>query len=134
MLKISTKKIDSDNINEGVWVNYSDGVRFKVRQLTGDAIRMIRQPFVSMEMGLNKSSRRLEKVEKVDQEALDDALATYLIEAWEGIGDEDGNVLPDNLDSRQAILNQLPLREFIWETAQSLEVYSRKKREADLKN
>jgi hypothetical protein len=133
MLKISTKKFDPANLPEGVWVTYSEGVRFKVRKLTSDSTRAIRKPFVRLELELNPSSRRLEHVEKVDNDGLDDALAEYLIEAFEGIGDDNG-ILPNTPESRKAILNQPSLREFIWEASQSLEIVSQEKREDDLKN
>lgn len=134
MLKISTKKFDPANWPEGVWATYADGVRFKIRKLTGDAIRELRRPYTRQEMELNPASRRMEQVEKIDSEKFDEVLAGYLIEVFEGIGDDDGRVLPDSPESRKAILNIPVLRDFIWAAAQSLEIAQQEKADADVKN
>lgn len=133
MIKINTKKFDAQNQPEGVWITYSDGVRFKIRKLTNDALREIRKPFVRIEMELDQKTRSMKQVEKVNEDKLNDAITTYLIEAFEGIGDENGAPLPDNLASRQAIINQPVLSDFIWAAAQSLEIAQQQKEQEEIK-
>lgn len=134
MLKISTKKFDPANWPEGVWGTYAPGVRLKIRKLTSDAIGGIRKPFVRLEMEVDKASRRMMPVEKVETDAFDDALTNYLIEAYEGLGDDEGNPLPDDLASRKAIMNDLTLRDWIWAFAQSQEVIAQAAHEDEIKN
>lgn len=134
MLKISTKKFDPQNWPEGAWADYAPGVRFRVRPLTSDAIAALRAPFVQVKMEVDPASRQMKQVEKVDNEAFNDALSTYLIAGWEGLGDDNGAPLPDNLESRQAILNQLPLKDFIWAAAQTLEAAAQSRKEEEIKN
>ncbi len=134
MLKISTKKFDPANWPEGVWGTYAPGVRLKIRKLASDVIQELRKPHVRLEMEVDKISRRMMPVEKVDSEAFDDALTTYLIEAWEGLGDEEGRLLEDSLASRKAIMNDLTLRDWIWAFAQSQELIAERQKEAEVKN
>jgi hypothetical protein len=134
MLKISTKKFDPANLPEGVWVTYSEGVRFKIRKLTGDALKALRKPFVTTSLEFNLSSRRMEQAEKLDIEKYDDALVEFIIEGFENLGDESGNMLPDSLESRRAIMNIPALREFIWESASTLDLLQQQKQEEKVKN
>lgn len=134
MLKINTQKFDPANWPEGTWIAYTEGVRFKVRKLTAEALREIRKPHVRLEMELNPVTRRMEQVEKLDAEKFDDALTDYLLEDFEGIGDENGNVLAANLANKKAILNMPVLRDFIWAAAQAIEVAGDQRTEQAVKN
>jgi hypothetical protein len=134
MLIINTKKYDPEKIPEGVWFSYADGVRVKIRKLTGDVMKELRKPFVRLEMEYNPMSRRMEQSEKIDTEKYDEALSAYIMEEWEGFGDENGNILQNTPESRRAIINIPALREFIWEAATSLDIIAAAKNEEDLKN
>ena len=132
MLKLSKKKFNPEQFPEGVWAQYSEGVRFKIRKITGSAIKELRRPYVRFEMELSPSSRRMEQIEKVDTDKFDDALAMYMIEAFEGVGDEDGNMLSDDLESRKIILDIPVLKDFIWAVSQSIDIAGAVKQEAVL--
>jgi hypothetical protein len=134
MLIINTKKYDPEKKPEGVWFSYADGVRVKIRKLTGDVMKELRKPFVRLEMEYNPMSRRMEQSEKIDTEKYDEALSAYIMEEWEGFGDENGNILQNTPESRRAIINIPALREFIWEAATSLDIIAAAKNEEDLKN
>ncbi|MCK9570058.1 hypothetical protein M0R72_14035 [Candidatus Pacearchaeota archaeon] len=134
MIKISTKKFDPNALPEGVWATFAEGVKLKIRKLTSDALRELRRPHVQYVMELNPTSRRMEQVEKLDSEKFDEALAAYMLEAFDGIGDDDGTPLPDTMDSRRAILNIPQLKEFIWAVAQSLDVAQEERNREAAKN
>lgn len=135
MLKIGKLGFDNENWPEGVWGTFSQGVEIKVRKLTAEAIRELRKPFLKTEMVPNASSRRMELSEQIDnQEKYDDAVTDYLIEDFRGIGDEDGNSLPLDLESKKRIVNHLALKDWIWTFAQSIEACAQEKSEGARKN
>jgi|GEM_PF-1384177 len=136
MLKLGKLgKFDIKNPPEGVWATFSEGVRFKVRKLTAEAAKAIRKPFIKMEMELDPVTRRMVPAEKLtDEEKFNDALASYMIEAFEGVGDEDGNLLSDNVESRRMIFNVPQLRDWIWGLAQSVEIAAANLQESEVKN
>jgi len=72
--------------------------------------------------------------ENVDAQKYDDTLKMYLIQAFKGFGDDDGNVLPDNLESRKALTNDLAVRDFIWARAQAVETIEKAREDAEIKN
>lgn len=134
MLKIAKRGFDLQNPPEGVWGTFSEGVRFKVRKLTSEAAKALRKPHVRLEMELDPGTRRMIQVEKLNEEKFDDALASYMIEAFEGVGDDQGNPLPDDLESRRMIFNIPQLRDWIWALAQSVEIAEAARQEAEIKN
>jgi hypothetical protein len=105
---------------------YSKGVVFYVRPLTGVILRDLREQCTKTRMELNRQSRRMEPVEDVDDAKLEDLLADYILETWEGVEIQagDGGSLPlaVTLESKKLILDQIALREFIWAAAQSLDI------------
>jgi len=130
MLKVDKLGFDNNNWPEGVWGKFAEGVDVKVRKLTAEATRELKKPFIKTEMTVNTLSRRMEPVERIgDPEKYDDALTDYLIEDFTGIGDEAGNPLPVNLESKKRIMNHLPLRDWVWAFAQSVEASVQEKSE-----
>lgn len=134
MLKIGKLGFDPQKWPEGAWGTYQEGVRLKVRKLTNEIMRELRKPFVRVEMELDSRSRRMVPVEKVDLEKLDEALSDYLIEDFEGIGNEDGAVLSVDLESKKRIMNQPALNEWVMAFAQSIEVAQAERQRDELKN
>lgn len=134
MLKIGKLGFDPATPPTGTWGTYQAGVRLKIRKLTGEALRELRRPYVRTEMELDPRSRRMVPAEKVDAEKLDDALADYLIEDFEGIGDEEGLPLPVDLESKRRIMNQPALAEWIMAFANSLEMAQAERHQDELKN
>ena len=117
MLKLEKKTIES----EGKWFEYSEGVEIKIRPLTGQTMKEIRKgvSIVKMEVG---PGRKMIPVEHTDDDKLEDALAEHLIEDFKGIGGSENTALPVNLESKKLILDQIPIREFVWNSAQSLDI------------
>lgn len=122
MLKLSKiGSFDADNPPPGVWGTFAPGVRLKIRKLTAEVVQKLRKKYSKTEMQSDKA-RRMVPVEILDDEqGYDDALTNYIIEAFEGIGDEDGNPLPVTLESKKMVLNHLPLKDWVWAFAQSID-------------
>jgi hypothetical protein len=134
MLKIGKLGFDINNLPEGIWSTFSEGVKFQIRKLTREAAAAIRKPFTKLEMEVDPASRKTVAVEKIEQEGLEDALAMYVIQDFEGVGDDEGNPLPNNLESRKRIMNHPQLRDWIWAVAQSIELISKAEQEEEGKN
>ena len=115
-------KIKKEGSTEGKWFKYSDGVEFKIRPLTGTVMRELRKTAVKINMELDPKTRRMIPVEDVNDEKLEEALADYILEDFKGVGDEAGNVFEPTLENKKLIMDQLPLKDFIWAAAQSLDV------------
>lgn len=125
---IIKKQISIENI-QGQRFEYAKGIVFYVRPLSGAILRNLREQCSKTKMELNRQSRKMEPIEDPDNEKLEELLADYILEKWEGVGGEDGQPLPVTLESKKLILDQLALRGFIWAAAQSLDTS-----EAELKN
>lgn len=133
MLKIGKLGFDPASPPSGTWGTFQAGVRMKIRKLTGEVMRELRKPYVRAEMELDSRSRRMVPVEKLD-EGLDDALADYLIEDFEGLGDEAGQPLPVDLESKKRIMNQPALADWVMAFAHSLEVAQAARQQDERKN
>jgi hypothetical protein len=118
MLILSKKTIDS----EGRWFEYAPGVEIKIRPLTGETLRDVRKPAVKVKMEVDPRSRKMVSAETVDDELLENLLADYLIEDVKGIGGDDGQPLSLTTENKRLILDHIPLREFVWASAQSLDM------------
>lgn len=119
MLKINTK----DNQEEGRWVEYVEGVEFKVRPLTASTIKKLRKPFVTLRMKPDPRSGQMMQVEDFNKkEEFEDALNDYIIEDWKGVGDQAGNLLEATIENKKKILDNIPIRDFIWAAAQSSDI------------
>lgn len=116
MLKIKTGEA------EGKWFKYADGVEFKIRPLTGNVLREIRKPAVKVSMQVDPKTRRMIPIEDVDDDKFDEAVTDYILEDFKGVGDDNGNLFEPTLENKKLIMDQLPLRDFIWSAAQSLDV------------
>jgi len=119
MLKIGKLGFDGNNLPTGVWGEFSDGVKIKVRRLTAEVIRELRRPHVTTSMVPHEG--RMVQSEKLDPEKYDEAIMDYLIEDFEGIGDENGNPLPKTLESKKRILNEISIKDWVWAFAQSIQ-------------
>ena len=62
------------------------------------------------------------QVDEVDEEALSDVLADYLIQDFRGIGDAAGVPLPLTIESKKLILDQITLSDFAWASAQAMDM------------
>lgn len=127
MLKITNYK--SDEPVPSRRFEYQLGVAFWVRPLIGTTLKNFRKQCVTEDLGYSAVSQRMEPVEKVNDDKLNDLIADYILEKWEGVGGQDGQPLPITLESKKLILDQLAIKNFIWAAAQSLDTS-----EAEIKN
>jgi hypothetical protein len=130
MIKISTKKFDPANPPEGVWAPYAEGAEIQIRKLNREILKALRAPFITMEY----SPAARQNIEKPDEEKIEDALTGYLIQSFKGFGDDDGNLIPDTLDGRKALMNDLAVRDFVWGFAHTAEIIKVKKQADEIKN
>ena len=119
MLKL--KKYDTANPIPSRRFEYQPGVAFWIRPLNGTILRNLRKQCTKEEYGYNPETQRMELAGKTDNDKLNELLADYIIDKWEGIGGEDGQPLPVNLESKKLIADQLALKNFIWAAAESLD-------------
>jgi hypothetical protein len=117
MLKINTKANP-----EGRWYKYAEGVEFQIRPLTSQVLRDLRKSVTQTRMEVNPTTRVMVSVDHVDDDKYNDVLNDHLLMDWKGIGNEDGEPLECNLENKKLILNQIPLRDFIWGAAQALDI------------
>ena len=127
MLKI--KNHNPAELAPGKQFKYADGVFFWVRPLTGTILRNFRKLCATEEIAYSATSQRMELVEKINDDKLNDLIADYILEKWEGVGGEDGQPLPVTLESKKLILDQLAIKNFVWAAAKSLDTT-----EAETKN
>ncbi len=126
MLKIKNYKPDEPVPSKRF--EFQPGVAFWVRQLTGAILRNFRKQCVTQDLGYSVATQRMEPVEKVDDDKLNDLIADYILEKWEGVGGEDGQPLPVTLESKKLILDQLAIKNFVWAAAQSLDTSEAEKK------
>jgi hypothetical protein len=107
---------------EGRWFTYADGVEFQIRPLTGQVLRKLRLEAVTTKMEFDQKKGRHIPVETVNDEKLEDVTADYLIQDFKGIGVSENQVMEATLENKKIIMDQIPLREFIWSSAQSLDI------------
>ncbi len=130
LIKISTKKVDLKNPPDGVWTKYAEGAEIQIRKLTRAILKDLRTPFVTMEY--DPVARQ--NVERVDTDGYDEALVMYLIQSFKGFGDEDGHLLEDSLEGRKALMNDLAVRDFVWNYANAAEVIAAEQHRTEIKN
>jgi len=134
LIKISTKKFDPNKWPEGVWSTFAPGAEIKIRKLNGSIIRELRKPLIVPKIGLNPVTKMMEETESYDQEKWSDILSDYTIENFKGFGDDDGNILPVNLENKKAMLNQKQVREFVMSVAEAVEIIAAREAEGEIKN
>lgn len=123
MLKLGKVGLfDADNPPPGIWGTFAPGVRLKVRKLTAEVIRKIRKKYSKTEMQADNARRMVASEVLCDEQGYDDGLIDYIIEDFEGIGDEAGKPLPVTLESKKIALNYLPLKDWVWTFAQSADM------------
>lgn len=115
-------KIKKSTESEGRWFQYAEGVEFKIRPLSGNILRELRKSTSTVRMCPDSKSGRLVQVNDVNEEKFDEAVTDYILEDFKGVGDDKGNLFELTLENKKLIMDQLPLRDFIWSAAQSLDV------------
>jgi hypothetical protein len=124
-----------DSPPDGIWGTFAPGLKVQVRKLTSEVIKETRKKYVTITMEVDTKSRAMVPVEHVDDEKYEEAMTDYLIQDFtKSFTDEDDVPLPVNLDSKKRMFNNLPLKDWIWAFAQTLEMADVKKLEEEGKN
>lgn len=110
---------------------YMAGVFLWIRPLYANILKGFRDQCtkIAEQAKYNPKTGKFESVTEFDSEKYEDLITDYLLDKWEGLGGKDRQPLPVNLNSKKAILNYLPTRDFVWAFAQSLDTT-----EAETKN
>lgn len=106
----------------GNWFSYAEGVEFKIRPLTTAILRDLRKQVSVKRMLPDARTGKFVPTEEVDDDKFNDVVSEYLIEDFKGIGNAEGELLPVTLENKKLILDKIPLRDFIWNAAQSLDI------------
>ena len=97
--------MDNDKEEAGVWVNFGDGIRFKVRRLKSRKSQEVRK---ELDKPFTTEIRRGALPDDVAQDLLVRQIAGGVVAAWEGVTDEQGNDVAYTPDNAYAILKKLP--------------------------
>jgi Na+-transporting NADH:ubiquinone oxidoreductase subunit NqrF len=124
VIKVKT----TSEVDEGRWFTFGDsGARFKVRNVTTSILRDLRKKASTITMEFKNGKRS--RVENINDELFEKLIQEYILEDWEGLGNEHGDVLKVTDENKQMIFNNLELSMFIWECSKSLEIEEEAKTE-----
>jgi hypothetical protein len=96
---------DQDKEESGVWVDFGEGIKVKVRRLKSrasqDARKELDKPFAN-------EIRRGKLSTDVAEDLLIKQIAWGVIADWQGVDDENGTPLPYSREAAYQILKKLP--------------------------
>jgi len=96
----------NEDIEEnGVWVNFGDGIRVKVRRLKSRKSQEVRK---ELDKPFTNEIRRGSLDTKTAEDLLVKQIASGVIADWEGVDDEDGAPLPYTGANAYRVLKALP--------------------------
>ncbi|XAI96053.1 hypothetical protein [Microcystis phage Mwe-JY26] len=98
-------KTDEDREENGVWVDFGDDIKVKVRRFKSRASQDARK---ELEKPHQDVIRRGGLSEEQAQELLLRQMAKAIIVDWQGVTDEKGEPLPCTEDAKYSILKALP--------------------------
>lgn len=112
---------DQSKEEQGVWVDFGDGIRFRIRRLKSKASADVRNE-------LNKPYLEQQRRGSLSQELQDQLLlkqiAYGIISDWEGVENADGQPIPYNRDNALQLMTDLPdLRDEIFAVSLDREAY-----------
>jgi hypothetical protein len=126
-------KLDLEKLDEGVWVEWKDGVEVKIRPLP-----------VSKSVELQKKATRKkfefvdgrrQTTETIDGDKYNDLLQAHLIEDWRGFYDQNDEPIPCNAETKKAILDYMhEFRLFVVMAGRELEAHRQEQQEKEEKN
>jgi hypothetical protein len=98
-------KTDEDRQENGVWVDFGDGIKVKIRRFKSKASVAARK---ELDKPHTEVIRRGKLAEDVAEDLLVRQIAMGVIADWEGVTDENGNNVPNTTDAKYHILKALP--------------------------
>ena len=125
-------KTDESKEEQGVWIDFGEGIRVRVRRIRSRFSQAVR---LELEKPHSESIRRGPLPNDVAEDLMMKQIAKALISEWEGVTDEDGNVLECTYENKLAIIKELPeLRDEILQVSMDRDSYKAAKNEESLKN
>lgn len=125
---------DADAEKDGIWLDYGDGERIKIRRAGGKNLAYKR----AIERLSRDKKFQLQTDSLSDDESRELMIEVYaksVILDWKGIKGEDGKDMPFNVENAKKLLTDLPdLFVSIMEQAKNIEWFRKKVDEADAKN
>ena len=119
-----------DDNPEGIWVDYKNGARVKIRPLSKTQARELRRSASSTETEWVRG--RLIEKESVDEGQYDRLLADHLIEDWQGFVDPQNAEIPCNPKTKHLMMDRLlEFANFVIDSAMNIQGHL-VRREADL--
>lgn len=117
---------------EGVWVDFGDGIMVKIARITSkkskELRRRLERPLVRKSRGGELSIDQLEYL-------MTEQLSQAVVQDWKGVTDENGNELPCTPDNCRTILNKFPdFREDIATVSLEKETFRAERHEEELGN
>lgn len=98
-------KMDEKKEEQGVWVNFGEGLKVKVRRFKSKASQDARK---ELEKPFTAELRRGPLDEKIAEDLLLRQMAKAIIVDWEGVTDEEGNELECTFETKLDVLKALP--------------------------
>lgn len=124
---------DSESEEEGIWVDVTDEIAFKIRAIGAKAVVERREELMRPFQGIIKAGGKVPEAK--NEEIGRKVLASAVIADWKGVKDEEGNELPCNEDNAYRLITELPrLANFVIQTSTDQESYRQSTREDDAKN
>jgi len=112
-------KTDTKLEEQGVWVDFGEGLRVRVRRFKSRVVQDASKKFNKTEVGVIRKGG-------MGEEAATDILVRIIAEAviveWQGVTDENGNELEATFDNKYATLKELPeFRDALFEQSVSMD-------------
>lgn len=96
---------DESREEEGVWVDFGDGIEVRIRRLSSKVSRDVRK---RLEKPHGEAIRRGGLPEGVAEDILNRQIAEAVIAEWRGVDDEAGNALPCTVENKLRVIKALP--------------------------
>jgi hypothetical protein len=125
-------KTDENKEEGGVWVDFGDGVKIKVRRLRSRKSLEVRK---DLDKPFADQIRRGPLDDKVAEDLLIQQIAQGIIADWEGVDLGDGEIVPYTAGNAYTLMKALPeLRDSILQVSADAESYRAKVDEDTEKN
>lgn len=134
MAQLNAIKTDSQKSNDGIWVDFEEGIRLKVARLHNAEydkyLQRISKPYLR-KIRTNTLNR------DITADLTKQAVAKHILLDWENIEDESGDPIPYSSEKALEFFRDPDLSElynFVLETADANELYRQELKEDSEKN
>ena len=118
-MDINNLRTDEAAEKDGVWIDYTDGARFKIRSADFKGYRA-----KLTKLARKHSQAAIKRNPDVMRDIIITAMAEEIVIGWDGLKDE-GKEFPFSVENATKLLRITPIRDFISEQALDLENFRR---------